>query len=64
MDMSMVDVTEVPEVAVGDEVVLIGAQSGARITVEELASWADTIPWEIFCGISKRVPRIYLGTRA
>jgi alanine racemase len=61
MDMCMVDVTGVPEVRIGDPVVLIGAQGEERITVEELAGWADTIPWEILCAISKRVPRIYAG---
>jgi len=60
MDMSMIDVTDVP-CAIGDEVVLLGQQGGARITADELAQSSGTIPWEIFCGISKRVPRIYKG---
>jgi alanine racemase len=62
MDMSMVDVTDVP-CAVGDEVVLLGQQGKERITADELAERSGTIPWEIFCGISKRVPRIYKGDR-
>jgi alanine racemase len=45
----------------GDEVVLIGAQDGARITVEELADRADTIPYEVLTAISERVPRVYEG---
>ena len=46
-----------PDVAVGDEVVLMGTDaSGNCIHAEELATWAGTIPYEIFCGISKRVP--------
>lgn len=45
----------------GDEVVLIGRQSGAAISVDEVAAWADTIAHEIFTGISARVPRLYLG---
>jgi alanine racemase len=65
MDMSMIDVSDVTDangpVQLGDEVVLIGEQSGQRITVEELAEHAGTISWEIFCGISKRVPRVYLN---
>jgi alanine racemase len=64
MDMCMVDVTDVPDVKPGDEVVLLGAQgAGARIDADELARWAGTISWEIFCGISKRVPRVYVGER-
>jgi len=62
MDWIMLDVTGIDGVAVGDEVVLMGADaSGNCIHAEELATWANTIPYEIFCGISKRVPRIYLN---
>jgi alanine racemase len=62
MDWIMVDVTGIDGVAVGDEVVLIGPdKAGNCIHAEELAAWAGTIPYEIFCGISKRVPRIYLN---
>ena len=61
MDWIMLDVSGINDVAVGDEVVLMGADaSGNCIHAEELAAWAGTIPYEIFCGISKRVPRIYL----
>jgi alanine racemase len=62
MDMCMVDVTGV-DAKLGDEVVLLGAQGTQRIDADELASWAGTIPWEIFCGVSKRVPRVYVGER-
>lgn len=61
MDWIMLDVTHIRDVAVGDEVVLMGTDgSGACVSGEELAAAAGTIPYEIFCGISKRVPRIYL----
>ncbi len=61
MDWIMLDVTHIPGVAVGDEVVLMGSDdAGNCIHAEELAAWAGTIPYEIFCGISKRVPRVYL----
>ncbi len=65
MDWIMLDVTDIPDVAVGDEVTLMGSDgAGARIRAEELAERAGTISYEIFCGISKRVPRAYLhGTR-
>ena len=60
MDWIMLDVTEVEGVAVGDAVTLMGPDdTGHCIHAEELAAWADTIPYEIFCGISKRVPRVY-----
>jgi len=45
----------------GDEVVLIGEQGAERITVEELAEWAGTVPWEILTAINDRVPRLYEG---
>ncbi len=43
----------------GDEVVLIGEQGEARVTVEELAEWASTIPYEVLTAINGRVPRLY-----
>src|SRR5262249_4851764 len=43
----------------GDEVVLIGEQGGAAVTVEELAEWAGTIPYEVLTAINARVPRLY-----
>ncbi len=60
MDWIMLDVSLVPDVATGDEVVLMGSDGeGRSICAEELAEWSGTIPYEFFCGISKRVPRIY-----
>ncbi|HEX9859578.1 MAG TPA: alanine racemase [Nitrospirota bacterium] len=59
MDMIMVDVTDVELVAVGDEAVFIGNQSGEAITAEEVAHTLGTISYEVLCGISKRVPRVY-----
>jgi alanine racemase len=60
MDMCMVDLTSLPEVKVGQEVVLIGSQGKEKITAEEIAKLIGTINYEVVCGISKRVPRIYL----
>ena len=61
MDWIMLDVTGIADVAIGDQVILIGSDnSGNCIHVEELATAAGTIPYEFFCGISKRVPRVYL----
>lgn len=59
MDMCMIDVTDLPDVKAGDEVVLIGRQGNEEIRVEELASIAGTIPYEIFCSIGRRVRRVY-----
>jgi alanine racemase len=66
MDMLMVDVTDVPAVAVGDRVTLIGAdpQGGQAITVDDVARWAGTISYEILCGVSKRVPRALVDAAA
>jgi alanine racemase len=59
MDMMMIDVTDVPGGAIGDVVTLIGQDGPHRIAVDDVARWAGTINYEILCGISKRVPRIY-----
>lgn len=58
MDQMMVDI-ESASAWNGDEVILIGEQDGARVSVEELAEWAGTIPYEILTAINGRVPRIY-----
>jgi alanine racemase len=59
MDMCMIDVTDVPGVNEGDDVVLIGRQGKERITAEDIAVTTGTIAYEVLCGISSRVPRIY-----
>jgi len=55
MDMTMVDVTDVPGVRVGSEVVLLGP----GVTATEMAEVGGTISWEVFCAVGKRVPRVY-----
>ncbi len=60
MDMCMLDVTDHPEIAVGDVVTVFGTGEDGGPTAAELAEKADTIPYEITCGISMRVPRICL----
>lgn len=60
MDMIMLDVTDIPGVQEGDEVVLIGQQGKAQISVSEIAELCDTIPYEILTGISRRVRRLYV----
>ncbi len=60
MDQTMIDVTHVPKVKIGDEVILIGNRGDEKITVEELASLAGTIPYEITCMIGKKSKREYI----
>ena len=59
MDMLMLDVTDIPQANMDCEVVLMGAQGQERITPDELAELAGTIPYEIMLGFSERVPKIY-----
>ena len=59
MDLCMVDVTDVPTpVESGDPVVLVGKQGAERVSIEELAAWSGTIPYEVLCGFSVRIPRL------
>jgi alanine racemase len=58
MDHSVIDITGIPGVASGDEVVLIGQQGDQSISAFDHAKAAGTIPWEIFTRIAARVPRI------
>lgn len=60
MDLTLIDVTDVPEVALGDEVVLIGQRGELQITAEDIAEQCETVSYEIVCGISDRVPRVYV----
>ena len=59
MDMCMVDVTRVPGVSVGDEVVIVGRQGSEEITLKDLADLAGTIDYEICTQLNARVPRVY-----
>jgi Alr-MurF fusion protein len=55
MDMTMIDVTDIRGVKEGDEVIIFGKQ----LPIQDIAAWADTIPYEIMTGISQRVKRVY-----
>jgi alanine racemase len=59
MDLTLADVTGIPGIAVADEVVLLGSTEGLSVDAREHAELAHTIPYEILCAISKRVPRKY-----
>ncbi|NIM51883.1 MAG: hypothetical protein GTO22_22005 [Gemmatimonadales bacterium] len=60
MDQTMLDVTDVPGVALGDEAVLYGSQGDEHISIEEIAALLGTISNEVICAVSKRVPRAYV----
>ena len=59
MDLTLVDVTGIPGVGVGDEVILLGSSDGLSVDALEHAELANSTPYEILCNISKRVPRRY-----
>ncbi len=59
MDQTIVDATDLPAIAPGDEAVLVGPQGEAEISLTEFSRLADTIPWETLCSVTKRVPRLY-----
>ena len=60
MDLTIIDVTDVPGAEIGDEALLIGERNGMRISAEDLAEEIGTISYEIVTGISARVPRMYV----
>ena len=59
MDQMMVDVTDIPDCALNDKVVLVGRDGDEVITMEAIAEAADSFNYEFVCGISRRVPRLY-----
>jgi len=60
MDLSLLDVTDIPGVNIGDEVMLLGQSEGASITALDIAQILDTVAYEVLCLIGKRVPRLYV----
>ena len=60
MDQMMVDVTAIPGVQTGDQVTLVGSDGDETITMEEISALADSFNYEFVCGISRRVPRLYV----
>lgn len=61
MDQFMVDVTDIPEASVGDKVTLLGRDGEEEITAEMLGALSERFPYELLCGLGKRIPRIYIG---
>lgn len=60
MDLTTIDVTDCPEVKVGDAVLLLGAQGGVSINAQQMARMAGTISYSVLCGINPRVKRVYV----
>ncbi len=61
MDITVVDITDLGDsAAVGEEVVILGGQGGERITAAEFADWVGFSQYEVTCGVSKRVPRVFV----
>ncbi|MGB0413762.1 MAG: alanine racemase [Coraliomargarita sp.] len=63
MDQTIVDVTELENVESGDRATLIGVNAKAELSAVEFSQTANTIPWEALCSITKRVARVYIGSR-
>jgi alanine racemase len=61
MDWILVDVTDLPDVQIGDQVTLLGRDGDAIITAEEWADKVGSITYEVFCQVSKRVPRVFIN---
>ena len=59
MDQFMVDVTNIPAVATGTEVTLVGRDGGEEISMEEISAMAHSFNYEFACDVGKRVPRVY-----
>jgi len=59
MDWTTIDVTDIPNAAIGDNVTIIGTSGDEIVRAEDLAAIANTISYEITCGISQRIPRRY-----
>jgi len=64
MDLTIIDVTDVPDAALNDRATLMGENGGLSITAEELAETAGTLSYEITCGVSARVPRKYVNRKS
>ncbi len=59
MDMTLIDITDVPSAQVGDDVILLGRQGTEEISAVDIANWQESIPYEVLCNIGPRVNRVY-----
>ena len=62
MDYTMIDLTELADVSVGDEVIMLGSDGINRVTALELSRYGESVSGEVTCVISNRVPRFYVDT--
>jgi alanine racemase len=60
MDLTTIDVTDCPEVEIGQAVTILGSEGGSTISAQDLACQAGTIAYGVLCGISSRVKRVYV----
>jgi alanine racemase len=60
MDVTTIDITDVPGLEPGDAVTLIGREGAIELNAQQVARWAGTISYTVLCGISARVPRVYV----
>ncbi len=60
MDMISIDITNLPDVKIGDEAIILGSSAHCSISAADWAELLQTIPYEVLCGIAPRVPRIYI----
>jgi alanine racemase len=61
MNLTMVDVSHIPDVAEGEPVILLGTDGGDRLTADDLAAWAETISYDIYCTLGSANPRRFVG---
>ena len=64
MDFLYVDISEIPDVEIGDKVTILGKQGNDEITMMDLALWGKTIPYEMLCSFGKRPPRQFKNTES
>ena len=62
MDQTLVDVTDIPDVRMGDTVVILGRCGNLEYTADDMAKDLNTIGYEIICNINKRVQRFYVNS--
>ena len=60
MDVTTIDITDVPGLEPGDAVTLIGREGDLELNAQQIARWAGTISYTVLCGISARVQRVYV----
>ena len=60
IDQFMIDVTNIPDVKIGDEVILLGEKNGLKYNADDMAKKLDTINYEVTCMLKSRLPRVYI----